>query len=131
MSEMFEISNIPASPSVPPRTEIREIQHATSGAQLRQVEEDVYTENANTPATFHRTATSTLGCPTLGFAPRSTPSYGRGQHQEFMQAQRNPLAQHTAPKQHFEFMQAQRNALAQYNAPINQAQNEDPFEGSV
>ena len=129
---MSEISNIPASPSVPPRTEIREIQPATAGAQLSQVEEDVYTENANTPATFHRAATSTLGRPTIGFAPRSTPSFGRGQHTEFLQAQRNALAQHTAPiNQHFEFIQAQRNAFAQYNAPINQAQNEDPFEGSV
>ena len=123
---MSEISNIPASPPVPPRTEIREIQPATAGAQLSQVEEDVYTENDNTPATFHRAATSTFGRPTFGFAPRSTPSFGRGQHTEFLQAQRNALAQHTAPiNKHFEFRQAQ------YNAPINQAQNEDPFEGSV
>jgi hypothetical protein len=128
---MSEISNFPPSP-VPPRTEIREIQPATAGAQLSQVEEDVFNENANAPATSHRAATGTLGRPPIGFVSRSTPSFGRGQHTELLQAQRNAFAQHTAPiNQHSEFIQAQRNAYGQYSAPINQVQNEDPFEGSV
>jgi hypothetical protein len=40
---MSEISNIPPSP-VPPRTEIRETQPAPAGAQLSQVEEEVFIE---------------------------------------------------------------------------------------
>ena len=33
--------------------------------------------------------------------------------------------------QHIGFIPAQRNAMSQYTPPINQAQIEDPFEGSV
>jgi len=126
---MSEISNIPPSP-VPPRTEIRETQPAPAGAQLSQVEEEVFNENANTLAT-HRAATSIFGRQPTNFIYRSNPAFGRGQHMELLQAQRNALAQPTAPtNQHSEFIQAQRNAYNQYSTPFQQMQ-EDPFEGSV
>jgi ADP-ribose pyrophosphatase YjhB (NUDIX family) len=52
---------------------------------------------------------------------RFNPGFGRGQHTELMQAQRNALAQPTAPiNQHSEFIQAQRNAYGHYSVPINQ-----------
>jgi hypothetical protein len=127
---MSEISNIPPSPSLPPRTEIRETQPEPAGAQLSQVEEEVFNENANTLAT-HRAATSIFGRPQTNFIYRSNPGFGRGQHTELLQAQRNAFAQPTAPtNQHSEFIQAQRNAYNQYSAPFQQIQ-EDPFEGSV
>jgi len=59
---MSEIANIPPSPSLPPRTEIRETQPAPAGAQLSQVEEEVFNENANSLAT-HRAATGIFGRP--------------------------------------------------------------------
>jgi len=123
---MSEIANIPPSPSLPPRTEIRETQPAPAGAQLSQVEEEVFNENANSLAT-HRAATGIFGRPTTNFIYRSTPVFGKGQHMELLQVQRNAFPQPTAPinpgfsrGQHREIIQAQRNALAQPTAPINQ-----------
>ncbi len=83
----------------------------TAAAELGQVEEEVNTENANTPAAFQRAATSILGRPNIGVPARTTTIFGRGSHAGFVQGQ--------------------RNALARFTAPINQAQLEDPFEGSV
>jgi hypothetical protein len=123
---MSEIANIPLFPSLPPRTEIRETQPAPAGAQLSQVEEEVFNENANSLAT-HRAATGIFGRPPTNFIYRSTPGFGKGQHMELLQVQRNAFPQPTAPinpgfsrGQHREIIQAQRNALAQPTAPINQ-----------
>jgi hypothetical protein len=104
---MSEISNIPPSPSQP-RTALREPQPLAGGAQLGQVEEEAGVDDANTPAAFQRAANSILGRP---YNDRSNPTFGRGQHAGFIQAQ--------------------RHALSQYSPQINQNQIEDPFEGSV
>jgi hypothetical protein len=75
---MSEIFNIPPSPSQP-RTDIMEIQPETAAAQLGQVEEDVNTENTNTPASFQCATTSILASPNPDGAARTTP-IGRGSH---------------------------------------------------
>jgi hypothetical protein len=67
---MSDTPNIPPSPSQP-RTPRREIQ---------TVEEDVNTDNANSPAAFQHAATSILGHPNFGAAARTTPVFGMGSH---------------------------------------------------
>ena len=109
-SNMSEIFHFPASPSQSQVT-IREIQQDATGAQLGPVEENVGTDDANSPAVFQRTEWGILAC-----------SYNSGDRTTMTDFDRG---------QHVGFIQAHHHVMSQFTPPINQTQIEDPFEGSV